>query len=94
MKEPQLFRILGSKIFNFKKTQDNISAVMLYCYIYFLLCLSSNNFSYNYRSQTTHITMMCNVELQDKNNFLYELNTHVHMVNSFFENLIQLVVAI
>lgn len=70
MKEPKSFRILGSKTFNLKKTQDNISALMLYCYVNFLLCLSSNNFSYNYRSQTTHIIMMCNVELQDKNNFL------------------------
>lgn len=64
---------------------------MLYYYVYCLLCLSSNNFFYNYRSQTTHITMMCNVVLQDKNNFLYELNTCVHMVKSFFENLIQVV---
>lgn len=62
---------------------------MLYYYVYCFLCLSSNSFFYNYRSQTTHITMMCNVELQDKNNFLYELNTYVHTVNSFFENLFQ-----
>lgn len=92
MKEPQLFRTLGSKIFKFLKNQDNISAVMLYYYVYCPICFSSNYFSCNYRSQTTHITMMCNVELQDKNNFLYELNTYVHLVNSFSENLIQVVV--
>lgn len=62
---------------------------MLYYYVYCLLSLSSNNFPYNHRSQTTHITMMCNVELQDKNNFLYELNTYSHVLNSLFENLIQ-----
>lgn len=84
MKEPQPFRTLTLKYLIFKKPKQYLCS-NVYC----LLCLSSNNFSYNYRSQTTHITMMSNVELQDKNNFLYELNTYVQIVNSFFENLIQ-----